>query len=156
MIQRIQTVFLFFVFAISIAVCFLPLANYDGPDFYYRLNAINVTDLQNQSSSIPDTFPQPYPLLIIMIGIAILTAFIIFSYKNRYAQMKLCKLDMLLHVVFIVVLFFYADSMEKLSTLSSEYGIGAMLPLISLVLLFLASRSIKKDEDLVKSQDRLR
>lgn len=38
----------------------------------------------------------------------------------------------------------------------SEKGIGIYLPLISIVLLALANKAIKKDEELVKSVDRLR
>ena len=41
-------------------------------------------------------------------------------------------------------------------TLVSEKGIGVLLPIISIVFLALANKAIKKDEDLVKSVDRLR
>jgi len=41
-------------------------------------------------------------------------------------------------------------------TAVSENGIGMFLPLVSIVLLALANKAIKKDEDLVKSVDRLR
>jgi len=38
----------------------------------------------------------------------------------------------------------------------SEKGIGILLPIFSIVCLVLANKAIKKDEDLVKSVDRLR
>jgi hypothetical protein len=38
----------------------------------------------------------------------------------------------------------------------SEKGIGMLLPIISIVFIALANKAIKKDEDLVKSVDRLR
>jgi hypothetical protein len=38
----------------------------------------------------------------------------------------------------------------------SEKGIGMLLPIFSIVFLVLANKAIKKDEDLVKSVDRLR
>jgi ABC-type polysaccharide transport system permease subunit len=41
-------------------------------------------------------------------------------------------------------------------TAVSEKGIGIYLPIISIVLLALANKAIKKDEELVKSVDRLR
>jgi hypothetical protein len=37
-----------------------------------------------------------------------------------------------------------------------SYKEGAYLPLIQIILVFLAQRSIKKDEELVRSADRLR
>ena len=39
---------------------------------------------------------------------------------------------------------------------NAEKGIGLILPVISIVLLVLANKAIKKDEALVKSVDRLR
>ena len=38
----------------------------------------------------------------------------------------------------------------------SEKGIGMFLPILAILLLVLANNAIKKDEDLVKSVDRLR
>jgi hypothetical protein len=38
----------------------------------------------------------------------------------------------------------------------SEKGIGMFLPIVAIVFLVLANKAIKKDEDLVKSVDRLR
>ena len=38
----------------------------------------------------------------------------------------------------------------------SQKGIGVLLPIISIVFLAMANKAIKKDEDLVKSVDRLR
>ncbi|MDG2152208.1 MAG: DUF4293 family protein, partial [Polaribacter sp.] len=38
----------------------------------------------------------------------------------------------------------------------SEKGIGMFLPIIVVLLVVLANKAIKKDEDLVKSADRLR
>jgi len=41
-------------------------------------------------------------------------------------------------------------------TAVSEKGIGMFIPVIVVVLLAVANKAIKKDEDLVKSVDRLR
>ena len=41
-------------------------------------------------------------------------------------------------------------------TAISEKGVGMFLPIFSIVFLVLANKAIKKDEDLVKSVDRLR
>jgi hypothetical protein len=38
----------------------------------------------------------------------------------------------------------------------SEKGVGIFIPILSIVLLVLANKAIKKDEELVKSVDRLR
>jgi hypothetical protein len=44
----------------------------------------------------------------------------------------------------------------KTSEAVSEFEIGAYIPIINLLFLFLANRSILKDEKLVRSVDRLR
>ena len=40
--------------------------------------------------------------------------------------------------------------------ISTSYGLGLIIPLVEMVLLFLASLGINKDENLIKSLDRLR
>ena len=62
---------------------------------------------------------------------------------------------------FLEIDYFTQKSLEILSNLSgetnvSEKGIGILLPIFSIVCLVLANKAIKKDEDLVKSVDRLR
>jgi hypothetical protein len=41
-------------------------------------------------------------------------------------------------------------------TAVSEKGIGMFIPILSIVLIVLANKAIRKDEQLVKSADRLR
>jgi hypothetical protein len=45
---------------------------------------------------------------------------------------------------------------DKPSFTSDNYGIGAMLPSIAVLLFILAIRGIRKDENLIRSADRLR
>ncbi|TYA68677.1 DUF4293 domain-containing protein, partial [Seonamhaeicola marinus] len=79
----------------------------------------------------------------------------IFRYKNRKSQFMLGRLNMILN--FILLGFFVYQSLNLSGeTAVSEKGIGVLLPIISIVFLALANKAIKKDEDLVKSVDRLR
>jgi hypothetical protein len=153
MLQRIQSMFLFIIIGISIADLFIPLALFEGTKLNCQLSSLNVVDVSDDKAI--DTVLS-FPLLIVMSAIVLITVTTIFSYKNRVRQMKFCKLNILLNIVFMVVLFFYADSLEKLSGASAQYTMGAFLPLASVVLLFFTNRSVKKDEELVKSTDRLR
>jgi len=151
MLQRLQSLFLFIIIGISVADLFLPMASFGETKLtLFCLNVIN-TD----NGVVLDAV-KSFPLLILMIVIVIITVTTIFSYKNRVRQVKFCKLNILLNIVFMVVLFWYADTLEKLSGATAQYAMGAFLPLASVVLLFLTNRSIKKDEELVKSTDRLR
>ena len=62
---------------------------------------------------------------------------------------------MILNVI-LLGLFVYQSLNLSGETLVSEKGIGMFLPIGSIILLVLANKAIKKDEDLVKSADRIR
>jgi len=62
---------------------------------------------------------------------------------------------MILNVI-LLGLFVYQSLNLSGEILVSEKGIGMFLPIISIILLVFANKAIKKDEDLVKSADRIR
>ena len=76
-------------------------------------------------------------------------------FKNRKSQFMLGRLNIILNF-FLLGLFVYQSLNLSGEALVSEKGIGIFLPIISIVFLALANKAIKKDEDLVKSVDRLR
>nr|WP_255610478.1 DUF4293 domain-containing protein [Robertkochia sp. 3YJGBD-33] len=79
----------------------------------------------------------------------------VFLYKNRKSQFVINRLNIILNFV-LLGFFVYRSLILSGETQVSEKGIGMLLPVISIVLLVLANKAIKKDEDLVKSVDRLR
>ena len=86
---------------------------------------------------------------------ALLSVIAIFKYKNRKSQFMLGRFNIILN--FILLGFFVYQSLNVSGeTAVSEKGIGMLLPIVSIVFLALANKAIKKDEDLVKSVDRLR
>ncbi len=89
------------------------------------------------------------------LGSATLSLVSIFMFKKRKLQFVLGRLNIILN--FFLLSFFVCQSLNVSGeTIVSEKGIGMFLPIISIVLLVLANKAIKKDEDLVKSVDRLR
>ena len=88
-------------------------------------------------------------------GSAALAALAIFRYRDRKSQFVLNRFNMILNL-FLLGFFVYRSLNLSGETLVSEKGIGMLIPVFSIVLLVLANRAIKKDEDLVKSVDRLR
>ena len=75
----------------------------------------------------------------------------IFSYKDRKKQVKLGYLALLFSLVFFSLIAFAGKGLENKATV-----IGSVLPLLSMLFIFLAIRAIKKDEALVRSADRIR
>ncbi|MGZ5303757.1 MAG: DUF4293 family protein, partial [Bacteroidia bacterium] len=83
----------------------------------------------------------------------------IFLYNNRLFQIKITRFLMAVVVVLAVVM---ALAAEKVKTnleglrFDANYSFGIIIPVISLILLFLAAKRIRHDENLVRSADRLR
>ena len=136
MLQRIQTLYLL-VAGISMAGLYLwfPLVG-DATG-----NAVIERD-------------EPLVFGLIFISIA-LTIISILTFKKRQMQFVLNRLNIISNFVLLGV-YVYRSLTLSGETLVSEKGIGVLLPIISIVFLAMANRAIKKDEDLVKSVDRLR
>ena len=79
----------------------------------------------------------------------------ILSHKKRQQQFVMGRLNIILNLI-LLGLFVYRTLTASGEAIVSEKGIGMFLPIVSIVLIVLANKAIKKDEDLVKSVDRLR
>ncbi len=79
----------------------------------------------------------------------------IFLYKKRQNQFVLGRLNILLNFALLGVLVYQSQILSG-GAAALEKGIGIVIPLVSIVFIALANKAIKRDEDLVKSVDRLR
>ena len=91
----------------------------------------------------------------LIFGSILLTLLSILNFKKRQFQFVINRLSIILNFLLLGV-FVYRSLTLSGETLVSEKGIGVLLPIISIVFLVMANKAIKKDEDLVKSVDRLR
>ena len=80
----------------------------------------------------------------------------IISFKKRQQQFVMGRLNIILNLILLGLFVYRTLNLSGGTALVSEKGIGMFLPIISIVMLVLANKAIKKDEDLVKSVDRLR
>ncbi|MGB5377669.1 DUF4293 domain-containing protein [Muriicola sp.] len=136
MIQRIQSIYLLLVVLLGALLPFwLELWADAGGAIVYAKNEIAVS--------------------LAFYGSALLAAFAIFRYRVSKSQFVLNRLNMIINL-FLLGFFVYRSLNLSGETLVSEKGIGMLIPVVSIVFLVLANRAIKKDEDLVKSVDRLR
>jgi hypothetical protein len=137
MIQRIQTIYLILAFVVTGILPFLfPLWTMnDGKEYFF---------MQNQ-------------FYIILLGLSTtLTVLSIVSYKKRQNQFVIGRLNMILNLILLGLFVYRSLNVSGETVVVSEKGIGMFLPIVAIVLLVLANKAIKKDEDLVKSVDRLR
>ena len=139
MLQRIQTIYLILAAVVTGVLPFVfPLwkqqTGTEIIDFYFM-----------QEMSYVALFGLSTTLSIISIT----------SFKKRQNQFVMGRLNIILNL-FLLGLFVYRLLTVSGETSVSEKGIGMFLPIVAIVFLVLANKAIKKDEDLVKSVDRLR
>lgn len=143
MIQRIQTIYLFLAFISSgVMAFFFDLWN-------TSVDGVRAMDLLSDS----DISLKFVPILFFIS--ALLPLFTILKFSNRNLQMNLGKLTILINLI-LLGLFAYLILTLSGEAAVSKKDIGMFLPLISIGFILLANSAIKKDEDLVKSVDRLR
>ena len=143
MIQRIQSIYLFLASVVS-----------GGLIFVFNLwktlkEQIFVLDLFSKELFTFKVIP------LMFITSSILSLATIFLYRDRKLQFVIGRIIILINL-FLLGLLIYLSLTLPGETSVSEKGIGMFLPILVVLLIVLANKAIKKDEDLVKSVDRLR
>ena len=154
MIQRIQTLFLGLVAFVMTLNLFSTVWQADTADKSILLTPFYLSEKTMDGEHYHGVIYIAL-LIIIIIGISV---FSITRFKNRPLQLKLGLGNSVL--LCLVPLAYYLVIGKAKSMIAADaiahFDPGFYLPLIAIVLNILANRYIKKDEDLVKSVDRLR
>jgi len=154
MIQRVQSIYLSLVLLLSLSWFFLSSIELSDSEIKNTISDIGlIAHTGHYDYAI-------FPLLVLGTVICVITLISIFRYKHRPYQIKLCRINLLLQfITFITVLaiaLYYKNRSLPEYYLSIRFKISVVFPLISIVLLWMSVRSIKKDEELVRSIDRIR
>lgn len=162
MIQRIQTLFLLIALGAIAACFFIPFWVYNGPDgsYTFEVNLFAIKYINGNAQNVfLNTEPvSTLPILVILSVSAILCVVGIFYFKDRSTQVKINNYNIFLTLIFIGTIYLWIPYMidEKIKSAMASWQYGLILPLITFIALIFANRFIKKDENLVKSSDRLR
>lgn len=153
MIQRKQTIFLLVAIILTVVCLCMPIGslmttNTLGSDESLIYNLW----ITNPNGKYDFTVWPLFAILLITCPIAIIA---IFTYHNRITQSRFCMFNILLTLGWYVV---YAMIVLNLQEGGSKLKISfpIILPLISMILYFMARKSILADEALVRSADRIR
>ncbi len=142
MIQRIQSVYLLIVAIVS-----------GGLIFAFDLWKIGeVKTFAFSLLSHESLLQKCIPVLFLLSALVALIA--IFSFKDRKKQFVLGRVILLINLFLLGILIYV--SLNLPGEVTSEKGIGMFIPTIAILFTVMANKAIKKDEDLVKSVDRLR
>lgn len=170
MIQRKQSIYLFIAGALLSITYFAPLSTFIGEKDSLILYIYKVVSLVPDSGS-PFGAYFVLPLLASVTLIVMLSIVTIFLYKNRKLQLIIVRFMHLFLLLYVGVYFFYyVDVLENQSGgyATYEYAVSIpgtgiqiptvifLVPVVSAMLLFMASRGIVSDEKLIRSTDRLR
>jgi Domain of unknown function (DUF4293) len=150
MIQRVQSIFLVLASALSAVLMLLPFASATADLGIVYLDLMPLKKVLNVKAFI--VAPQ---LLNVLVGAFAFYTLLLF--KNRKKQMAFCFVTAFAALVLFASLFFidYVVVLEgKMSTMN--YTWVAFIPMMQFALVFLARIFINKDEQLVRSADRLR
>ena len=151
MIQRIQSIYLFFVAILGICLIFIPYAEMSKLQMLFGLSGIYYVKTGVFATTT-------VYLLILNALIIVLSMVILFLYKNRKMQIKLSNvlisLLLIMMLLFVVVMYLIPTSL-KISA-EPSFRIGFIIPIIAILFSFMARRGVAKDEALVRSADRIR
>jgi len=154
MIQRIQTLYLIVITALMAITLFTPIATFTvATGDVYTLSAFELSNGEQSQSTLW--------MGILLVLTTVLPLVTIFLFKNRQLQLRLCGAEVVLLIgatAFVAIYYWLsgANALENVGVEHRAFGWAAIMPLLSLVMAFLAARSIFKDEVLVRSLDRIR
>lgn len=153
MIQRPQSLLMIAVIILMSATAFSPIWSFESETVSVFLNTRKITVLPSQETT------STIYLAILSLGSALLTLYILFQYKNRKLQMVLGAVNNLLITAFLLVVSFIAlpKAMELAKIQENgSFNYTFYLPVLSVLLNVISNKLIKKDEELVRSADRMR
>ncbi len=148
--QRKQTVFLIFALVLTVVCMSMPLGVIEPrlmgagiPVYTLGVSGVRASGYVGWV---------PFALLLVSCLLAVAA---IASYKARKRQMRLCDACILLNAaVYVYFVYGLLSTFSKLGTFSMNWTL--CIPLVAIILYAMAHSGIKKDEDMVRSMDRIR
>lgn len=156
MIQRIQTLYLLLSGLLMLIPLFLPVLAVVVPDLgaVYRMGSVGMESPDGSRSILYST----WALFGLNILIPILSFVGIFLYNKRGLQMRVTMFNLILKAGFYALLAFYVlqfqGSLDAVSEISIRPWVA--VPLVCMILDYLAHRGIAIDDRTIRYMDRLR
>lgn len=168
MIQRIQTLYFFLAIVVLIAFYFCPILFVEHAESGIS-SALSIVDRDsiNDSFSIrtlwgnmDDLFSQNFSALAIansFLPMALLILIIV-KFNNRKYQLRWSKIVMVILVILCALTLSYLFFVNTGEAVQKNYlrSFGSYLPILALIFTFLGYKGVKRDDDLIKSADRIR
>jgi hypothetical protein len=156
MIQRKQSLFLLLAIIASLSFLtggYLELSNSaSGYDAVVKFSGMYLFSAGNVNTITSHLLPVP----VISVLVPILGVIAIMFYKNRKLQKKVILFNILIESILIISIFILLLPVVQHNSAILKPGYRISMPFLSLIFLILAYLGVKRDDELVKSYDRLR
>ncbi|MBN2667904.1 MAG: DUF4293 domain-containing protein [Bacteroidales bacterium] len=153
MIQRIQSLYLLISGILYALLFWLPLNEMINGTHVIRLYIYGLYEVVGDTQEIVS---ESYPTLILSTIALIFSTISIFLFKNRKAQMRLSLYTSILSIGIAFLVFFFIYRISDNNHTGIGFSVGLLFPILSSFFSYMAFRAIKKDDDLIKSIDRIR
>lgn len=151
MIQRKQSVYLLLSVILNAVCMFLPIGSYTSDKMGADSELYNIA-IKGMDGSMDYVVCVLFVLLLLSAMSSVLN---IFLYKNRKIQSKICKVNMIMLLVWYAAYVYFAFTGGGEGT-EFSFGTAAVMPFIALIGQLLANNGIRSDEELIRSMDRIR
>ena len=147
-IQRIQSVYLLIAVILMAVFAFVPALTFElgGREFVYgalEAGKVGVTHID--------------PLMLMLIILIVFLAIVdIFLYKNIQRQMTVCFVDIIIGLAMLVAICIQAFVVGNREGVTVTWQWYILLPILSIIFLMLAHKSMSKDKKMLRDADRLR
>jgi len=157
MLQRKQTLYLFFAGLITLMLLFIPFGHLSTEWAYYKYTAFFVREATPDNTFVMSTIGNA----ILLVATSVLSFLTIFLYKKRTLQLKLISVNMFVVLAAIfTITYIYPNFVFSrniyLSGAKIDYNYIIIISFVSAIGLYFAKKAISKDEAMVRSADRLR
>ena len=162
MIQTVQSIFLLVLGVCMILSIIFPSWQKAGNQVgeIVTLNAVSLEHVQD--GTVANSTPTFY-IAILAVASALVAFYSLSQFKNRLTQIKLGALNSLLMAGVLGIILYFSRQGEEMLPQTNQtaagfenYELGFFLVIIAMVCNILANRFIRRDENLVRSADRMR
>lgn len=153
MIQRIQTLFLLVATTALVVSYFIPFGYFPLDEQMLEIRSYGVKDASGEYLSTVSTWWFHIPLSLVVAA----NLWTLFQYNRRRHQILILRATFVLFAVAFVLLSMYIYGVDQIyAPASLRPGLSVFLLFAGLLLNWLAARAIRKDEELIRSVDRIR
>lgn len=155
MIQRIQSIYLLLTTLLSVLFLKVDIIRFiDVSNNFLIINFGGITRTIKGEGT--EQIEKLIPLSGLLLLIPIISFVTIFLYKNRKLQIRFAGALIVIIAIMIFTGAYYAFDVIRNFNSHMVPGLNLVFPVLIMIFTYLAYRGIKKDDDLVRSYDRLR